>query len=97
MEVVVEAKGLSRRYGRFWALRDLDLTLPLYRVVGADELHVGQLIRPRRVAAQVLDAHVHDAVAGFPADYAPHVLANTLAPIATLADTDTIVSAWQKD
>lgn len=38
-----------------------------------------------------------DAVAGFPADYAPHVLANTLAPIATLADTDTIISAWQKD
>jgi len=27
VEVVVEAQGLSRRYGRFWALRDVDLTL----------------------------------------------------------------------
>jgi len=37
-----------------------------------------------------------DAVAGFPADYTPHVLANTLAPIATLATTDDIVDAWQR-
>jgi hypothetical protein len=35
-----------------------------------------------------------DAVAGFPADYAPHAMANTLAPIATLASTDDIVAAW---
>lgn len=27
MEAVVQARGLSRRYGRFWALRDLDLDL----------------------------------------------------------------------
>jgi heme ABC exporter ATP-binding subunit CcmA len=27
VNVVVQAKALSRRYGRFWALRDLDLTL----------------------------------------------------------------------
>ena len=27
MGAVVEAQGLSRRYGRFWALRNLDLTL----------------------------------------------------------------------
>ena len=27
VETVVEARGLSRRYGRFWALRDVDLIL----------------------------------------------------------------------
>ena len=34
------------------------------------------------------------AVAGFPSSYAEPVMANTLAPIATLATTDEIIAAW---
>jgi len=37
-----------------------------------------------------------DAVAGFPADYAEPMLANTLAAIATLATTDDIAAAWPR-
>jgi len=43
-------------------------------------------------AYQVIVAR--DAVSGFPASYAEPVLANTLAPIATLATTAEIVAAW---
>ena len=35
-----------------------------------------------------------DAVSGFPSEYAPHVIRNTLSFITTLSTVDDIVSAW---
>ncbi len=35
-----------------------------------------------------------DAVAGFPADYADAVLANSIAPLATLTSVDGVLAAW---
>lgn len=37
-----------------------------------------------------------DAVAGFPPEYGPHVLSNTLSLISALATTDEIIAAWSK-
>ncbi|NRB71993.1 MAG: ABC transporter ATP-binding protein [Xanthomonadales bacterium] len=34
MTMVVEARGLSKRYGRFQAVRDIDLSIPAGRIVG---------------------------------------------------------------
>jgi nicotinamidase-related amidase len=45
-------------------------------------------------AYQVIIAR--DAVAGIPLDYAGPVMANTLSPIATLATTEEIITAWSQ-
>ena len=78
---------------------DLD---PLLRNLGVTTVVVVGVSLNVAIVGLVMDAVNHgyqvvvprDAVAGVPAEYAETVLANTLAPLATITTTAEVVAAW---
>lgn len=92
--VLARHTGISPTYGTetFRLLRNLGIEAV---VLAGVSLNVAVPLVAAQAADEGFDVYVaRDAVAGVPASYGESVLRHTLAFLATLCDTDELLSAW---